>query len=233
MPAWREIWEARRLDPSAGSTLAQLLAADGLDTGFGTVTEDAWRDYVDRVARTLGIGAGDSVCEVGCGAGAFLYELQRTGCTLSGIDASATQIGLIRQTIPQGTWKVQEADRLDCLEQADFVVASTVFLYFPSSAYAAETLRRMVLKARRGIAILDVPDAEKQEAALAFRKGCMGDEAYSRRYAGLEHLYLDRKWVEALLPRLGLTRWRLEDQAIEGYPNSAFRFNVYGWKAGE
>ncbi len=229
MPTWQEIWEARRLDPSRGSLLAQLLAADGLDTGFGSVTEDAWREYVDRVARTLGIGPDSSVFEVGCGAGAFLYDLAGSGCTVSGIDASATQIGLAREAIPQGSWSVAEANRLQVHPQADYVVASTVFLYFPSPDYAVEVLDRMLQKARLGIAILDIPDAAKQESALVFRRGHLGPEEYARRYEGLSHLYLDKAWLAAQLRERGITRWHLEDQAIPGYANSAWRFNLFAW----
>ena len=31
---WDEVWDARSLDASKGTLLAQLMAADGLDTGF-------------------------------------------------------------------------------------------------------------------------------------------------------------------------------------------------------
>ena len=230
MADWQSIWEARKLDPTLDSTLQKLLAADGLDTGFGSVTEQAWREYVDRVARTLGIEAGHSIFEVGCGAGAFLYALQRAGGVLAGIDASAKQIGFIREAIPEGQWTVQEAAQLNVEDPADFVIASAVFLYFPSLHYAAEVLRRMVLKARTGIAVLDIPDASKQQAALAFRQGSLGPAEYAERYEGLQHLSMDKEWLEALLPELGLTRWKIEDQAIEGYGNAPYRFNLFAWK---
>jgi len=32
--SWKEVWEARHLDRIRGSVLAQLLAADGFDTGY-------------------------------------------------------------------------------------------------------------------------------------------------------------------------------------------------------
>ncbi len=100
-PTWREIWDRRRLDPSHGSTLAQLMAADGLDTGFGSVTETAWRAFVDHVACTLDLRAGTRVFEVGCGAGAFLYPLYESGCTVAGLDQSAALVSYAAQAMPR------------------------------------------------------------------------------------------------------------------------------------
>ncbi|MGH9467943.1 MAG: class I SAM-dependent methyltransferase, partial [Terriglobales bacterium] len=130
MPAWRDIWAARRLDGGAGSTLARLLAADGFDTGFGTMPEAAWRDYVMRCAARLDLRPGDSLFEVGCGAGALLYPLAEHGCRVGGIDYSAALIAAARAALPDGDWRCAEAGAP--LPAADFVVASGVFLYFPS-----------------------------------------------------------------------------------------------------
>jgi len=48
---WKEVWDSRRLDPCRGSTLAQLMAADGMDTGFGEPSEEAWRSFVLETFR--------------------------------------------------------------------------------------------------------------------------------------------------------------------------------------
>jgi hypothetical protein len=72
---WKDIWDRRALDRGAPSRLAALMAADGLDTGFGDVTEAAWRDFVGHMADRLGLCDDASAYEVGCGAGAFLLPL--------------------------------------------------------------------------------------------------------------------------------------------------------------
>jgi 2-polyprenyl-3-methyl-5-hydroxy-6-metoxy-1,4-benzoquinol methylase len=226
-PLWREVWGRRALDPARGSTLAQLMAADGLDTGFGSVGEDAWRAYVRGVAERLGIAPPASVFEVGCGAGAFLHELAQAGCPVGGLDFSPALIGFARAALPGGRFETGEAAHLDPAGPWDFVVSSGVFSYFPSLAYAEDVLRRMVRKARRGVAVLDVSDAARKADALRIRKGYLSDAEYEERYRGLDHLYYDRAWLARALAAAGARDVVLEDQRIEGYANSAYRFNAF------
>lgn len=230
MATWRQVWEARKLSSDEGSTLAALMVADGLDTGFGSAPEESWREFVRDSAATLGVATSSSVFEVGCGAGAYLYELAQQGCAVAGSDISSAQIEHVRQAIPGGVFRVEEAHLIEADEAFDFVVATGVFQYFPSLDYAQEVLQRMASKARRGVAVLDIPDADTKDEAMAFRRGSMGEDEYAQRYAGLDHLYIDRGWLESQLPPLGFERWRLEDQSISGYWNSAFRFNMFAWK---
>ncbi len=145
--------------PSAKSTLAALMKADGLDTEFGAMPEEPWRQFVADYAEKLGITSGSSVFEVGCGAGAFLHDLALAGCRVAGADLSAVQIEHIRQAISQGTGTVREAIGLNPDEPGDYVIAMGVFMYFPSKNYAFEVLRRMMHKSAKGIAVLDIPDA--------------------------------------------------------------------------
>jgi SAM-dependent methyltransferase len=226
---WKEVWEARQMDRTRGSVLAQLLAADGFDTGFGSLSESAWRQYVRQTAAAIGITPGASVFDVGCGSGAYLFELHQIGCRVAGLDASSALIRYANAVMPSGHWVCADAAELDISEPYDFVVASAVFLYFPSLGYSRCVLERMVAKARHGVLISDVPDLAKRALAMELRKREMGENAYVRRYAGLEHLYFDKAWFTTTLAALGVARARIEDQCVEGYANSAYRFNVFGW----
>lgn len=225
---WQQIWEARRIDPSRPSVLAQLLAADGMDTGFGSVGEQAWSRYVLDTARTIGIEPGSTVFEVGCGAGAWLYELDRLGCQIAGLDGSATLMGYAREHLPRGRWTAGDAASLSPEPRYDFVVSSGVFLYFTSLEYAQKVLALMHAKARRGLLILDVPDLARRDAALAERMRISGAD-YHQRYNGLDHLYYPREWFHMRLAELGVPHVEIRDQAIDGYINSRFRFNVFAW----
>lgn len=226
---WKDVWNARRIDPSRPSVLARLLAADGMDTGFGSVEEDSWRAYVLRTAADIGIGPRSSVFEVGCGAGAWLYELHRLGCEVAGLDASPALVGYAREHLPRGNFSVGEAAALEPAPAYDFVISSGVFLYFPSLDHAARVLERMMRKASRGLLILDVPDLALREDALAARRGAMTEEKYRSRYEGLDHLYFPRAWFRSQLHRLGVRRIEIRDQSIDGYGNSRYRFNVLAW----
>jgi SAM-dependent methyltransferase len=209
------------------------MAADGLDTGFGDVAEPSWLAGAHRWSERLGIDRGASVFEVGCGAGAFLYALRGTGCSLGGNDWSASLIAIARTALPRGRFVVADAGEIDTADQADVVVSFGVFLYFPSLEYSRAVIERMAAKARRVVAILDVPDIATRDAALSYRRASAGgDRAYAERYAGLDHLHHDRSWMAAALRACGLVDVQVADQDLAGYGNAPFRFNAWGFTPG-
>ncbi|MGE0863176.1 MAG: class I SAM-dependent methyltransferase [Vicinamibacterales bacterium] len=224
---WKDVWAARTLDTTRASMLERLMAADGLDTGFGSVSEAAWRAFVTRTAETLGLGKGSRVFEVGCGAGAFLYPLYQAGCVVGGLDQSPALIGYATAAMPEGKWTLGDASALDPAEGWDVVLACGVFMYFPDPGYARGVIARMAAKATRAVAILDVPDVATRESAMAFRRGTMGDAEYEAKYSGLDHLFYDRSWMQRILVEVGGADVRIEDQQISGYQNARFRFNAF------
>ncbi|MDP1569970.1 MAG: class I SAM-dependent methyltransferase [Vicinamibacterales bacterium] len=225
--SWRDVWARRRLDPTRGSVLAQLLAADGFDSGAGGVDEAAWRHFIGGVAETLELREDESVFDVGCGAGAFTYPLQQAGCRVGGIDQSEALIAAARQVMPEGHWLVGDAASLDPAEPADVVVACGSFLYFPDHEYARGVLARMTSKATRAVAILDVPDVDFREEALQLRRGTLGADEYEARYRGLDHLYFDRLWFLRMLDQMGASAIQIGQQRVEGYRMGEYRFNVF------
>jgi trans-aconitate methyltransferase len=224
---WEHIWEARTLDATEPSELRRLLAADGFE-GLGAVDESAWREYVARIGEALGIVPGDSLYDVGCGAGAFLYPWRDAGIRLGGLERSNTLAGFARAALPKACIDVGEAARLDVHEQYDVVVSNGVFLYFPSLDYASAVLARMVKKARRAVAVLDVPDEAHRAETLARRRAMLGP-SYDERYRGLDHLYVARDWFADGLRSLGATRIEITDQTLAGYAHASVRYNVVAW----
>lgn len=230
MSGWQRIWAGRELPPAQASTLGHLLAADGFESGFAGMTEEAWLEGVRHVAEALRLSPGDSVFEVGSGAGAYLLDMDRAGVQVSGIDLSPVLVEKAREVLPNGSFAVDSADTFPTEPQADAVISFGVFFYFPTHAYVDAVIDRMVAKARRSVAILDLPDLATKEADLARRTELAGGaEAYAERYAGLDHLYFDRgELVEGLEAR-GLVDVTVEQQCIPGYGNGPFRFNVWGF----
>ena len=228
---WHQVWEARQLSDEHATTLAGLMQADGLDTGFGDVSADAWSVFVQSIIDRLGVRPGQSVYEVGCGAGAFLYEFDQAGAAVAGLDYSNALITIARQAMPWGNFAVAEAAALDVHPLADFVVSCGVFLYFDTLEYATRVIGKMAAKARIGVAVLDVPDLDLRDRAMASRVATVGGpEAYRARYKGLDHLYYRRDWIREAFERAGLYEITVEDQEVAGYDNGAFRFNAFGIK---
>ena len=222
---WPRIWKTRRVERGAADVLAHLLRADGFH-GLGGIAPDEWQEFGVRVRDRLQLAPGASIFDVGCGAGALLYPFYREGFTVGGIDYAARQIRRARWFMPAGDFGVGDANELAPEPAFDAVVAHSVFQYFPSEAYAANVLGLMVAKARRSIAVLDVPDAAQREEDDARRRAALGEAEYARRYAGLPLHYYDRAWFAATLAPLGLT-CAFEPQRIAGYAHAAFRYNVF------
>jgi SAM-dependent methyltransferase len=227
---WNQLWRNRTVTHAGGSVLATLLAADGYATPFGAVDETSWIEFVDRRATDLGIGAGSSVFEVGCGAGAYLYELQARGCRVGGIDLSEELIRIARSVVP-GDYEVKDAQDLDIRSPVDVVVACSVFQYFPSLEYARFVIERMVAAAGHAVGIFDLPDEATKGAALEYRKSLLGGaSSYEQAYEGLEHCHFQRGWIADIFRSCGLAQVRVVDQDLARYGMAPYRFNAWGLK---
>ena len=230
---WQSVWSQQprnNVSPGGEATLEDLIRADGFITGFGDITVDAWSDFVDQTCAWLGLEAGDSLFDVGCGAGAFLYLPGRRGITVGGIDYSPPQIELARRAIPDGSFDVRDAGDMDVSPTVDVTIAFSVFQYFPSLDYARHVIDRMCRKATRAVALFDLPDVELADQALEARQAVAGGEAaYADRYEGLDHLSFSRAWITTTLQEHGLRDVTVGPQTMSGYDNGTFRFNAWGW----
>ena len=230
---WQDVWSQRTpsgIPHDGGATLENLIRADGFNTGFGDITVEAWSDFVGRTCDVVSLEAGDSLFEVGCGAGAFLYLPSQRGITVGGIDYSPAQIETAKRAIPGGTFAVRDAVDLDPTPTADVTIAFSVFQYFSSLDYARRVIDRMCQKATRAVAILDLPDLQLADEALNERHAAVGGEAaYVERYEGLDHLSFSKEWVRTVLEEQGLQNVTVGPQTVSGYGNGRFRFNAWGW----
>jgi len=229
---WRSVWERKGAEAEdATPDLEALLQANGYDTGCSDVTPAAWAAYVDRVLNRLGANAGDTLFEVGCGAGAFLLACHERGLTVAGCDYSSTLSALASRALPDSHIECRQASEIPLLPQYDFVVSAGVFHYFPDLEYAVGVIRAMTRKSRNGVAVLDVPDIAHREANLQLRYQLAGSrEAHEKRYQGLDHLHYEREWVVQEMQNAGLSSVEVGDLDIQGYANAPSRFNVFAWR---
>ena len=222
---WKTIWQKKRFEGGTKAHLSELIKLDGFDA-FGRLDEATWIDYVTGVCETLGLGEEETVFEVGCGAGAFLYPIYQMGHQVGGCDYAENLVGVAQKAMPQGNFQVAEAARFEVKEAFDVAISNGVFLYYPNHEYAARALLRMIRIAKKSIAILDVPDLKLRDTALALRKGHLGEKKYAAKYEGLDHLYYSREWFQETLKDSGV-EIRMVDQAIPGYLHNAYRYNVF------
>ena len=226
---WKQIWDNRNESEKYDTVLSKLIAADGFDTGYGTITEKDWNDYIFYIANKLNITESDTIFEVGCGAGAFLFNFYKNGNIVGGIDYSNNLIKIANQYLPNGKFSVSEALNLDVEEKFDFVISNSVFFYFPSYIYAKKVLVSMIEKSKYCIAILEVNDSNKKEESMKLRKGYLTEEEYKDRYDGLEHLYYEKDWFIDIATEYGL-KIEIVQQNINNYKNNMYRYNVFLYK---
>ena len=226
MNKWKSIWEKREIKEDNSSILSRLISADGFDTGFGTILESDWIAYVEYISNKLNLKESDSIYEVGCGSGAFLYYFYKKGHKVGGVDYSSPLIKIAKKYISNKNFSLKEANQLTIVEKYDYVVSNGVFFYFSSHTYAKDVLSLMLKKANKGIAILEVNDFSKKEESMKLRKGYLSDEEYNKRYKGLEHLYYKKEWFLNFAKEYNL-KIDIEQQNINNYTNNMYRFNVF------
>ncbi len=116
---------------------------------------------------------------------------------------------------------------LSSLLQCDAVILNGVLHYFSSIGEVRSLINRLSSLATR-VALLEVPDARTRQESESERANLLPPGEYARRYenSGLTHLYIDRHELKTIATGAGFTV-DFEDQRIDGYAQSRFRFNAY------
>ena len=84
--SWQAVWQRKgqlNKQPTQ-TTLHDLIKISGFDSGAGQMSDAMWRRYVSQIQKRLNIMPATTICEVGCGAGAFLYPLYQQGIFVTG-----------------------------------------------------------------------------------------------------------------------------------------------------
>lgn len=221
---WQKIWEKKGKLKDRNITLRKLISMNGFDSGAGKIGVENWKKFIKFISKKLGIKKGDSIYEVGCGAGAFLYQFYKRGHGVGGGDYSMSLIKIAKR-IMRGDFNVGEARKLNNKRKYDFVVANSVFQYFPDFDYALMVVSEMLDKANKGIGIFDVPNEHLKEKSERARRRSLSKGEYKKKYEGLSHLYYDKNWFYKLGKEYNY-KVRIFNQNINNYGNNRFRFNV-------
>jgi trans-aconitate methyltransferase len=224
MNKWRDIWNKRKL-PDKSSLLQSLIAADGFDSGAGEVLQENWLHYVDWVIKVLEITKTDSIFELGCGSGAFLYPFWERGYKINGADRSKALIDIAKNVMSDVPFSVCDANEITSDEKYDFTISNGVFHYFPDLQYAEQVLFKMLEKAIKKVMICDIPNLATKEQAEEYRRNELSEGEYEAKYKGLEHLYYSKGWFQEKLSK-HKCHFEIFDQNINDYGNNDFRFNV-------
>jgi len=224
MNIWKKIWNKRDYRTSC-INLDELIKADGFDMGAGRFDENKWVEYVTYIAEQASIESTQSIFEVGCGAGAFLYPLYKKNHRVSGLDYSMSLIEIANRIMPGMNFINCDACSMDINKRYDIVISNSVFQYFDNLEYARKVIDNMLAKANTKVLLLDINDKCKESESIAIRKEILGDKEYKSKYSTLKHLFYEKDWFRKIANQEDY-EVEIFDQNIEGYINSGFRFNV-------
>lgn len=224
MNNWLAIWQNKGNRKAEKASLEELLSINGYDTKTSKLNSDDWLFYITKIIQKLNIEQNESVYEVGCGAGAFLYVMKRYCQKVSGLDYSKNLVEICKNACEIPSIDCKEAIDLDTNSKWDHVLSSGCFLYFPDEKYTFNVLDKMLLKSQKTIGIFDVNDLFKKEDFIKYKKETTVN--YEKTYAGLEQLFLDKQFFFDWANKKGV-KAIIEDQDIKNYNNSKYRYNVY------
>jgi SAM-dependent methyltransferase len=225
---WRAVWQAKGEQPPPltgdhDQVVRGLMSLAGYDSATSSLDPETHYVQVRYILDRLGVRPTDTVYEVGCGAGSMLHSL-RTACAgVGGCDFADSLVALAREVLGGADLTVAEASAVPTEPVYDLVISNGVFIYFPDQPYAERVLHRMVAKARRAVAVLDVNDAARQAEFEAVRQARQGPR--QGRYADLAQLYLERDFFGQVAGELGL-ECRIEESVMTNSANGGYRFNA-------
>ena len=105
---WKKIWEHREdflsdIDPEdTKQVFLELKRVNGFDITDGGIPYEGLMAQYRETKEELGLRPGNSIFEVGCGAGANLYLFHRDGMTVGGLDYSQGLIKIMKKVFPEG-----------------------------------------------------------------------------------------------------------------------------------
>ena len=145
-------------------TQGQIWSARARD--WAEVQEGVAVPLYDAVLQRLGVGAGASVADVGCGSGIFCAMVAARGARVGGVDAAEALIAIARERVPEGDFRVGEMEALPYPDRAFDVV--TGFSAFQFAADPAGALREAGRVSRTGKVVMAVFGDPRQNESTAF-----------------------------------------------------------------
>ena len=225
---WHDIWLRKGMQRTS-SPLHHV-------NGFLQLSETQYAGMVSTLADPIGIKSGSSVLDCGCGAGAFLAEIQKQyKCKrLAGVDYSQSLINVAKLSIESTDLHVSTICDLSRWqdETFDVVLSFSVYFYLSSVEDVKQALGEAIRVCKKGGSIFvgDVSDLAKKELALRLRgKTHKTQEKLSSDSP--DHLYLPQELFRQIAAEKGMTNVRIvphDETPLLGYYDTApYRFSVY------
>jgi len=228
--SWKIIWNSKIENSKKKSSLKDLINLNGYDSHSAKISTKEWYKYTNFFVNKFKLKPPNSILDIGCGSGAFLYPFYKKNISCYGLDYSSSLIKICKKNMPKGNFYASEASNLKKLKKYnfDFIFISSVFQYFPNLAYAKKVIKQLkfISKQNTKIFILDVPDTNKQNRWIKYIKEVIGYRSYMAQYGNLKHYWYNRKTLKNIIQKENF-KVKIFDQKLIKKPNSKFRFNAF------
>lgn len=233
---WKTIWGKRTADEKILKTedkrqiFLELKRSNGFDVVEDGLTYESLEEQKNEMENWLsGKGKKEikSIYEVGCGSGANLFLFEQDGIACGGLDYSETLIESAKKVLQSNDLSCREAIDTPVSPQYDAVLSNSVFSYFKDEEYAYDVLEKMYQKTAYSIGLIDIHDAEKEEAFITYRKTIIPD--YEERYKNLPKFFYRKEFFEKFAKEHQMDIC-FTDSHMKGYWNNEFIFNCYMYK---
>ena len=175
---WKQVWDSKGM-----SEESNLLFLDGYE--HLEVSIDS-KVICRAIAESVGILDGESILEVGCGAGFLARELS-TDYNYLGIDYSAPIIEKHLKLFPSHNVWVSEANNIPFADDSvDYAFCFGVYQYLPDEEYAMKMVSEMKRVSRKGILMGDLKDLATRKQHLP----CPREKIEALGFSILEPFYL-------------------------------------------
>lgn len=142
-----------------------------------------------------------------------------------GVDYSEVLISVAKINMVNAELRLQNVDESCGAKPYDIVLSDSVFQYFESLEFARIVCRNMPKRSSRKVAILDVPNMQLQKESERACSVVEISDGERKSQNNVGHLYYDKRWFEQISKEAKVDI-DVIDQAVDGYINSKYRFNV-------
>ncbi len=226
---WHKIWNNRSenfssVSDNVSNIFMEMIRIDGGDI-TDEVTFDSYFSNYEGMKEKMNVQGGDSLFEVGCGCGPYLYLLNRDGYNVGGMDYSATLLKHMDHVLPESVLveKINnEALLLPTEVKYDIVFSRGVFHYFPDLDYAYSVLEKMLDKAKKTIGIFMIHDKNKEHEFVEGRKKI--DPNYEEKYKNLPKLFFTKEYFKKFADTHGVSV-EFTQVPLKGFWNDEYTFD--------
>ena len=232
--SWKDIFEnfLKSKKISSYSYKNLLLAAGHYNSKSGGYKVIDWLKECRFIESKLNLKKKEKILEIGCGSGALLKFFVKK-YKIYGADYSKCLISLANKALPQGSFKLTEASKIDYKKSFfQAVIMQSCIQYFSSEKYFSRVIEKTskILGKNGKLFIGEIVDEDNLKKFIEYRKKKIGIENYKKLYTGeknrnLKFFTISRDQIIKILKKK-FKNFEIYNCLMRGDEKDCYRFNL-------